>query len=295
MTVCWSLVNWHDIVDPADPELDRLAAEYHIHPLHNEDCRNRDQRAKVEENDGYIFAVFKPVEFPPDDSLSVSDLDIFLGAGWVVTVRETNCSAIEKILQPVHGLEATLRADEVFYRLCDGVVDSYLPILDRIDDQIDEMEEQVLNEPTPEVLSRIFHTRRTLIELRRILVNTRDVSAHLYRTEHELIAKDLMPFLRDVYDHVARNLDLVETQRDLLTGTMDVYLSSVANRTNQVMKVLTVMGTIALPALVISGFYGMNTKGLPFAEVPYAAGIVGGMMVLGTIGLLALLRKFGWF
>jgi magnesium transporter len=288
-------VKWHDIVDPRDPELDRLAAEYNIHPLHIEDCRNRNQRAKVEENDGYIFAVFKPVEFPLDGSLSVSDLDIFLGSGWVVTVRESNCDGTDKILQPIHAMEASLRADQIFYRVCDGVVDSYLSVLDRIDDQIDEMEEQVLKEPTPDVLAHIFRTRRTLIELRRVMVNTRDVSAHLYRTEHELIAKDLMPFLRDVYDHVARNLDLVETQRDLLTGTMDVYLSSVANRTNQVMKVLTVMGTVALPALVISGFYGMNTKGLPFADSPYAIGIVSGMMAMGTVGLLAFLKRFGWF
>jgi len=288
-------VKWHDIVDPQDPELDRLAAEYKIHPLHIEDCRNRDQRAKVEENDGYIFAVLKPVDFPPDGNLSASDLDLFLGRDWVITVRESNCDEVGKILQPIHALEDSLRADQIFYRVCDGVVDSYLSVLDRIDDQIDEMEEQVLDNPTPDVLARIFRTRRTLIEMRRVLVNTRDVSAHLYRTEHDLLAKDLMPFLRDVYDHVARNLDLVETQRDLLTGTMDVYLSSVANRTNQVMKVLTVMGTVALPAIVISGFYGMNTKGLPFVDSPYAVGIVSAMMLAGTLGLLALLKKFGWF
>jgi len=288
-------MKWHDIANPNDPELDRLAAEYHIHPLHIEDCRSRAQRAKVEENDGYIFVVFKPVEFAEDGGLSVWDLDVFLGRGWVITVRELNCDQADKILQPVHAMEATLREDQVLYRVSDGVVDGYLPLLDRIDDQIDEMEEQVLDSPTPEVLARIFRARRTLIELRRVLVNTRDVAAHLYRTEHDLIGKDLMPFMRDVYDHVARNLDLVETQRDLLTGTMDVYLSSVANRTNQVMKVLTVMGTIALPVLVISGFYGMNTKGLPFADSPYGVVIVSMLMLLSTLGLLGLLKKFGWF
>jgi magnesium transporter len=145
------------------------------------------------------------------------------------------------------------------------------------------------------VLSRIFHAKGTLIDLRRVLVNTRDVTAHMYRTEHNLIQADLIPFLRDVYDHVARNLDLVETQRDLLTGTMDVYLSSVANRTNEVMKVLTVLGTIALPALVVSGFYGMNTKGLPFADSPHATAIAGGLMLATTALLLVLLRRFRWF
>src|SRR5207253_7883126 len=111
----------------------------------------------------------------------------------------------------------------------------------------------------------------------------RDLTAHLYRAPSDLIPADLLPFLRDVYDHVARNLDLVETQRDLLSGAMDVYLSSVANKTNQVMKVLTVLGTVALPALVISGFFGMNLKGLPFGESPYGALIVSGVMLGSTI------------
>jgi magnesium transporter len=288
-------MKWHDIADPKDTELDRLAGQYHIHPLHIEDCRHRNQRAKVEENDGYIFTVLKTVQVLDDGDLAFHDLDVFLGGDWVITVQEGNHGSATKILQPVHAMEVNLRADQVFYRIYDGVIDSYLPTIDRIDDAIDELEEQVLQNPTPQVLSRIFHTKGTLIDLRRILVNTRDVTAHMYRTEHNLIQADLIPFLRDVYDHVARNLDLVETQRDLLTGTMDVYLSSVANRTNEVMKVLTVLGTIALPVLVVSGFYGMNTKGLPFADSPHGTAIAAGLMVATTALLLFLLRRFRWF
>jgi magnesium transporter len=287
-------MKWHDIADPKDPELDRLAAQYHIHPLHIEDCRHRNQRAKVEENAGYIFTVLKTVQVQ-DGELAFHDLDVFLGGDWVITVQEGNRDGAAAILQPVHAMEANLRADQVFYRIYDGVIDSYLPTIDGIDDVIDELEEQVLQSPTPQVLSRIFHTKRTLIDLRRVLVNTRDVTAHMYRTQHNLIQTDLIPFLRDVYDHVARNLDLVETQRDLLTGTMDVYLSSVANRTNEVMKVLTILGTIALPALVVSGFYGMNTKGLPFADSPNGTAIVTTMMISTTALLLILLRRFRWF
>jgi magnesium transporter len=131
-----------------------------------------------------------------------------------------------------------------------------------------------------------------LIELRRVLSNTRDVAGHLQRLETELIQRDLWPFLRDVYDHLARNVDMVEMQRDLLTGAMDIYLSSVANRTNQVMKVLTVLGTIALPAIVISGFYGMNTKNLPGVESPHGSQIAIGLMVVTTLALLTMLKKF---
>ncbi len=284
---------WNDILDPADPELDRLASEYHIHPLHIEDCRNRDQRGKVEDNENYIFTVLKPVTVD-NDVLVFHDLDIFLGNDWVITVEETACDTVRKILQPIHAAESRLRPDQIFHRICDGVVDSYLPLLDRTDEIIDELEEQVLEDPTPQVLARIFETKRSLIELRRILVNTRDVTAHLYRAEHVLIPPELTPFLRDVYDHVARDLDLVETQRDLLTGIMDVYLSSVANRTNEVVKVLTILGTIALPVLVVSGYFGMNTKGLPFTVSPYGTLIVTVMMVAATVGLLIYLRKHRW-
>ena len=287
-------MKWYDIRDPQDAELDRLAAEYHLHPLHIEDCRARDQRGKVEDGDSYLFTVLKPVEVGADDVLTFHDLDIFLGPGWIITVREDKCDTVQKILKPIHAMDERLRPDQIFYRVCDGVVDSYLPLIDRTDDVIDELEEKVLEDPTPAILSRIFETKRSLIEFRRILVNTRDVSAHLYRVEESLIGKDLAPFFRDVYDHVARNLDLLETQRDLLTGIMDVYLSSVANRTNEVVKVLTILGTVALPVLVVSSYFGMNTKGLPFTVTPYGTIIVTALMAAATIGLLIYLRKQRW-
>jgi len=284
---------WHDIADPNDPELDRLAAEYHLHPLHIEDCRHRGQRGKVEEGPDYEFVVLKPVQVCTDEDLAFDDLDIFIGADWVVTVREGDPESSGKLLEPIHQM-AHLNPAQVLYRIFDATVDSYLPVTDRMDDVIDQLEEAVLADPTPDVLSRIFRARRMLIELRRILTNTRDVAAHLYRTGHTLVPADVIPFFRDVYDHVARNLDLVETQRDLLAGAMDVYLSSVANKTNQVMKVLTILGTIALPALVISGFFGMNLKGLPFSNGEYGTLIVSGLMTGSTILLLLLLRYLKW-
>jgi magnesium transporter len=293
-------MTWHDIANANDPELDRLAAEYHLHPLHIEDCRHGGQRGKAEEGAGYEFVVLKPVVTSPDEELTFLDLDVFLGEDWIITVREGDPKASDKLLEPIHaaampGGTCADRPAQILYRIFDATVDSYLPVTDRIDDAIDELEELVLADPTPDVLARIFRERRKLIELRRVLVNTRDVAAHLYRTEHTLIPSELVPFLRDVYDHLARNLDLVETQRDLLAGAMDVYLSSVANKTNQVMKVLTVLGTVALPALVISGYFGMNFKGLPLSESPDGTLIVSGLMIVTTILLLALLRFLKWF
>ncbi len=285
---------WHDLRDPNDTKLDELAANYNLHPLHIEDCRHGNQRAKVEEGADYIFTVLKPVFVTGSGALSITDLDLFLGHDYLITVQEGDCPAVRAHLDQLHAAADRLRPDQLFYKVADGVVDAYAPTLDWFNDAIDNLEDSVLEKPSPVTLGTIFETKRGLIELRRALGNMRDVAGHLQRLETELIQRDLWPFLRDLYDHLARNMDMVEMQRDLLTGAMDIYLSSVANRTNQVMKVLTVLGTIALPAIVISGFYGMNTKGLPWVEHPYAAEIALGLMVAATAGLLIVLKKLDW-
>jgi len=288
-------MEWHNIVDPGSRELDELAKRYSLHPLHIEDCRHRNQRAKIEEGQGYLFTVLKPVRVDAEGNFEAVDLDIFLGAGFLITVLETDCPELRDLIDRVHrALTPESKPDRVYYRIVDETVDSYLPVLDRLNDTIDELEDSALSAPTPELLSTIFGTKRTLIFLRGVLVNTRDLAAQLQRIEFAWISRELGPFLRDVYDHVARNLDMVEIMRDLLNGTLDVYLSSVANRTNQVMKVLTILGTVTLPALVVSGVYGMNVKGLPGAESPYGIGIALAAMAVMTGVLLWALKRFGW-
>jgi magnesium transporter len=286
---------WHNILDPDGPELDQLAERYKLHPLHIEDCRQRDQRAKIEEGHGYLFTVLKPVRIDAEGNFDAVDLDIFLGADFLITVVETDCRELRDLVGRVQkAMAEESRFDRVYYRIVDEIVDSYLPLLDRLNGNIDELEDQALESPTPDLLAVIFGTKRTLIFLRGVLVNTRDLAAQLQRIEFSEINRELAPYFRDVYDHVARNLDMVEIMRDLLTGTLDVYLSSVANRTNQVMKVLTVLGTVALPALVVSGLYGMNVKGLPGAETPYGIGIALAAMAVMTGLLLWILKRFGW-
>jgi magnesium transporter len=288
-------VTWHDLRDPKDPELDVLAERYHLHPLHVEDCRHGNQRAKVEEGADYLFVVLKPVHVADNEEVSITDLDLFLGRDYLITVQEGHCPAVRAYLDQLHAASGTSRPDQLFYKVADGVVDAYSPALDCFNETIDQIEDTVIEKPSPSTLQRVFGAKRGLIELRRALSNMRDVAGQLQRMETGLIQHDLSPFLRDLYDHLARNLDMVEMQRDLLSGAMDVYLSSVANRTNQVMKVLTVLGTIALPSIVISGLYGMNIKGLPWTDSPYSSEIVIGIMVLTTAALLVVLKKFDWF
>jgi magnesium transporter len=280
-------MEWFDIQEPGDPELDRLAERYGLHPLHIEDCRHRNQRAKVENGPGYLFVVLKPLSLNSEESIEVEDLDVFLGSDFVITVQETTSALVRQMIEQVKRNHGTAPG-YVLYRLMDLVVDGYAPVLDAFDDRIDALEDEVLENPTPQALARVFSLKRCLIDLRRVAVNMRDVANHLQRTETNLLPSDLNPFMRDVYDHIARYLDLLEGQRDLLTGALDIYFSSVANRTNEVMKVLSIAGTLALPVLVVSGIYGMNVEGLPWAHVP--GGVV--LLVLIMLGLIALLLGY---
>jgi magnesium transporter len=282
---------WHDLRDPNDPRLQELALKYNLHPLHLEDVRNRNQSAKVEPLNGYLFVVLKPVEMVDECTLNIADLDFFIGPDWLITIQEERCAAVTSALDKVEGVSGTLRADEIFYRVMDSIVDSYHPIIDHVSDQIDQLEDKALENPDPDVLGAIFDLKRVLMQLRRILANTRDVAGQMLRNDTGLIKSDLMPFLRDIYDHLMRNLDLVEINRDLLNGATELYLSSVANRTNQVMKGMTILGTIATPALVITGLYGMNLKSLPFADAQHSWGIVIGIIALVSAMMLVILRR----
>ena len=287
-------MEWHNIVDPASPELDKLAEQYHLHPLHIEDCRQRIESAKIEEGESYLFTVVKCIELAADGSIDAHDIDLFLGKDYLITVIEANDVDTLQRMDHLRSSNNHARADQLYYRIMDTTFDSYFPVLDHFSDTIDELEDDAMEAATPNTRSRIFDIKRILINLRRVLVHSRDVMAHLQRVDSPYIKKDMWPFLRDLYDNIARNLDQVEMLRDLLSGCLDVYLSSVANRTNQVMKVLTVLSTIALPALVLSGIYGMNIKGLPGSEAHYGLMIVLAMMIASTFGLLWLLRRFHW-
>ncbi|MBB6147035.1 magnesium transporter [Silvibacterium bohemicum] len=285
---------WYELKSADDTRLDELAERFQLHPLHVQDCRDADARIKIEQGDNYHFIVLRPLQLlEGEEELHQSPLTMFVGKEFFITIGDEQCVAIREALERARRAGSDTLPDRLLYLIFDTVVDSYFKAVDTMDDRIDVVEDNVLDNPSPSTLQHIFDLKRALIDLRRIIVNTRDIGMRLQR-DSELIDRELYPFFRDIYDHLLRLADSVETLRDLLNNTLDVYLSSVANRTNQVMKVLTVLSTIALPALVISGIYGMNLKGLPFLDSNYGSAIVGGMMVLSTVLLLILLRALRW-
>ncbi|MGH9785499.1 MAG: magnesium transporter CorA family protein [Terriglobia bacterium] len=280
--------------DPRDTALDRLAERYRLHALHIEDCRHSGQNAKIEEQEHYFFVVLKPVEVAADGSLEFSDLDLFVGQDFLITVWESERATARQALDRLRVSAERRGSGRLLYQVADAIVDSYLPVLDQLEEICDALQDEVLEKPSPAALDRIFKAKRSLIELRRVLANTRDVMSHLQRTRCEWMGPDLWPFLRDVYDHVARALDTVDVLRDILSGTLEIYLSSISQRTNQVVKVLTVLGTITLPALLVTSFYGMNLQGLPGSNSPYGSLLAAGIIFFFTVALLVLLRVLRW-
>ncbi len=290
---------WYRIDDPNDPQLDKLAAQFQLHPLHIEDCRSENERAKSEEMPNYLFVLVKYIHKLPDGEPHWSELCMFAGQDFFITVRDADVpndavlDAARKACDLPDGSDA--RPSKLLYLILDTVVDSYFVNIDHIDDRIDDLQDAVLEDPKPDLLSQIFEEKRSLTMVRRVLIGMREGSSRLSSEHSRFIDADLSLFFRDISDHIYRQLDLVESLRDLLNNTLDVYLSSVANRTNQIMKVLTVLSTIALPAVVISSIFGMNVKGVPFLNVGYGFYAVAGMMVASTVGLLWMLKRFGWF
>lgn len=284
-------VEWFDVADPSSPTLDELARRFVYHELQIEDCRHHPQRAKTEEHEHYIFTVLKRIH--GDGELEFVDVDAFCGRDHLVTVHAGESTLLEKLRQRA-AQERCARPDRIFYLLLDLIVDEYQPVLDEIAEEISNIEDAVLERPSPDMLASIFSLKRKLIEFRRVAGSMREVVNALMRREGGLMGDDLDPYLRDVYDHLVRTAEFIETYRDLLTGALDIYLSAVANRTNEVMKVLTIYGTIALPLVIITGFFGMNLK-LPWADNPHATQYTLGLMVISTVLVLAYFRAKRWF
>jgi len=283
---------WFDVSDPDSPELDELARRFKLHPLQIEDCRQRPQRAKIDEYGPYLFAILKHV-VPKNVRLHFDDFDVFLGDGFLITVHQDDCPMLAKLCQHVEQNHVD-RLDRILYLLTDFIVDEYLVVLDESSEEIEKLESAVLQRPEPAVLHDIFRLKRRLIDFRRSGAGMRDVVNAMIRREGGTIHDDLDPYFRDVYDHLVRAVDLVESQRDLLSGALDIYLSAIANRTNDVMKVLTIYGTIALPLVVITGFFGMNIQ-LPWTSNPHGIWFVCALLVVSTLTVLLYFKRKNWF
>ena len=276
---------------PPSPELDELARRFGLHELQIEDCRHRPQRPKAEEHDHYIFTVLKHMHDPAD--LEFDDVDVFFGPDFLISVHRADTALIDAVRARAEQ-EHTDRLDRLFYMIIDKIVDGYQPVLDKLADDTAEVEDVVLEHPDPETLAQISALKRKLVKFRRVAGGMREVVNGLMRREKGMLGDDLDPYFRDVYDHIIRAVELIETYRDLLSVALDIYLSAVANRTNEVMKILTIWGTIALPLIIITGFFGMNLK-LPWEGSYLGTALVLALMAISTIAVLIYFKIKRWF
>ena len=208
-----------------------------------------------------------------DDELTINDLAMFVGSNYLVSVHQAAVPSLTALKTRM----ADLRPDEVLYRVMDTVADSYYPLVEELEDRVDALEGEVLVQPHAAVLERVADIRKSLLELRRVLANTHVIYS-VERQDHPLIKGDLAPFLRDVHDHLARDLDSVARERDRLAGLLDLYQSSLANQNNEATRLLTVLGTLALPALVISAYCGMSLRYPAWINTGYAFEAVSGLV-----------------
>ena len=288
---------WADVSDPTSQDFEELAEEFGFHPLSIEDCQNAHQRPKVEEFTGYYFIVLYEAELAgPNDRLELRELNIFLGKNYLVTVHSRPIRAIATASRLWH--EWTDRAEQgaglLAYLLIDGIVDDYLPLLDIMSDRMDDLEDSIFGEWRPESIEEIFSIKKKLLYLRRAITPLRDVFNMLLRREQPIFPRETHVYFQDVFDHLIRVADTIDTLRDMLGSTMDAYLSVSGNRMNKVMKRLTSISTILMSVTLIAGIYGMNFALMP--ELRWRYGYVFALLSMVVVGLslYVYLKKIKW-
>ena len=277
--------------------LKRLGDCYGIHPLVLEDIANTDQRPKAEEYDKYLFVVLKMLT-PVDAGVSSEQVSLILGGGWLLTFQEglegDPFSPVRERLQNAQGRVRSQGADFLAYSLMDVIVDNYFLVLEQVADSIEVMEEELMRAPSQRTLAEIYRLKRELLFIHKAIWPLREVINSLIRRESPLVKESTLIYLRDLYDHTIQVIETAETLRDMLSGMLDIYLSSVSNRTNAVMKVLTIIATIFMPLTFIVGLYGMNFKYMPELEWHWGYPAVLLVMVIVTIGMLIFFRRKRW-
>jgi magnesium transporter len=288
---------WADVSDPTDEDFKELAEEFGFHHLSIEDCQNAHQRPKVEEYTGYYFIVLYEAELVgPNDRLELRELNIFLGKNYLVTVHSRPIRAIATAARLWH--EWTDRAEQgagmLAYLLIDGIVDDYLPLLDIMSERMDDLEDSIFGVWRAEVIEEIFGIKKKLLYLRRAITPLRDVFNTLLRREQPIFAREIHVYFQDVFDHLIRVADTIDTLRDMLSSTMDAYLSVSGNRMNKIMKRLTSISTILMSVTLIAGIYGMNFIFMP--ELRWRFGYVYALLSMVAVGLAlyAYLKKVKW-
>ena len=278
--------------------LERLAHDYGLHPLTIEDIVNTQQRPKVEFFDNYIALNLKMYTFDINTyELDIDHVSLVLGKNFVLTFQERQGDLFDAIRTRIQYNKGKIKkggADYLAYSLLDAIVDGYFKVLDRIGDEIEDIEEKLFTNPESSILQDLHDLRQELIFFRKTVWPLRTIMNELDRQETELIEDSTSVYLRDLYDHVVQVIETLETFREMLSGHLEVYLSTISNKTNEIMKFLTIIGTIFIPLTFIAGVYGMNFKHMPELEWRWGYYLIWAVMIGIGVALLAYFRKKNW-
>lgn len=296
---CDSAVMWVDVEGVHDVELIRAMGEKHaFHPLVLEDIVNTVQRPKIEDYGDYLFMVLKMLHPTEEGDFTSEQLSIILGPNYLFTFQEgIKGDAFEPVRARLRNSKGKIRgmgADYLAYALIDAIVDGYFSVLEGFGERIVDVEEELTLTPDQTSLHLINGLKKEIIFLRKSVWPLREAISFLERGDSHLLHDDTRIYFRDVYDHTVQVIDTVETYRDLLSGMLDLYLSSISNRTNEVMKFLTVIGTIFMPLTFLVGVYGMNFKHFPELEWANGYFVLWGVMITMALLMVAYFRKKRW-
>lgn len=278
--------------------IESIGAHFGIHALTLEDIVNTGHRPKVESFDDYVFMVIKMLRFnDTGDEILSEQVSLVLGPHWLISFQEAPGDIFEPVRERIRKGRGRIRkagCDYLAYALMDAVVDNYFVILEKIGTQIETLEDGITENPEMDVLHAIHALKREVIYLRKQVWPLREFVNRLIKEETELVREGTYLFLGDVYDHIVQVIDTIESYRDLLGGLIDLYLSMVSNRMNEVMKVLTIIATIFIPITFVAGIYGMNFKNMPELEWPWGYGMVWALIVGIAVVMIIYFKKKRW-
>jgi magnesium transporter len=278
--------------------MEKIGAHFGIHSLILEDIMHTVQRPKMEDFEDYIFVVVKMIYHDErEDEIKAEQVSVILGTNFVISFQEKEGDVFDHVRERIRknkGRIRKMKPDYLAYSLIDTIVDHYFIVLEKLGEKIESMEEELVTNPTPSTLQTIHTLKRELIFLRKSIWPLREVISALERGESTLIDESTGIYLRDVYDHTIQVIDTIETFRDMVSGMLDIYLSSISNKMNEVMKVLTIIATIFIPLTFVAGIYGMNFKYIP--ELEWHWGYAGALILMGLIAFVMVLyfRRKRW-
>jgi len=292
-------VTWINIDGLHDIELlEKLGKGFELHPLVLEDILSTGQRPKFEDYEKYVFIVLKMISFSEENqSIEVEQVSLVMGPNFVISFQERVGDVFEQVRDRIRNLKGRIRkmgADYLAYSIIDAVVDNYFVILEKSGEKIEAMEEEVVSRPREKTVQKIHSLKREMISLRKSIWPLRELIGGLQKSESSLINETTDIYLRDVYDHTIQIIDTIESFRDMVSGLLDVYLSSLSNRMNAVMKVLTIIATLFIPLTFVAGIYGMNFKYMPELEWRWSYPIVWLVMISVAVVMLIYFRKKKW-